>query len=74
MINLSYILKIYIVKAKLSEKSIIIVDEILLNLDKENSLNVENMLLSLKDKTIIHIAHNYNIEYLERYDMVIKLI
>ena len=65
MINLSYILKLYIVKAKLSEKSIIIVDEILSNLDKEKSL---------KDKTIIHIAHNYNIEYLERYDMVIKLI
>ena len=74
MINLSYILKLYIVKAKLSEKSIIIADEILSNLDKENSLNVENMLLSLKDKIIIHIAHNYNIEYLERYDMVIKLI
>lgn len=65
--------RLYIVKAKLSSKEIIIADEILSNLDKENSLNVENCLLSLKNKTLIHIAHNYNKEYMKYYDEILKL-
>lgn len=65
--------RLHIVKAKLSNKKIIIADEILSNLDKENSLNVETLLLSLKEKTLIHIAHNYNFECYGLYDEVLKL-
>ncbi|QXW65080.1 ATP-binding cassette domain-containing protein [Streptobacillus moniliformis] len=65
--------RLYIVKAKLSNKKIIIADEILSNLDKENSLNVEKNLLNLKDKILIHVAHNYNQEYMEEYDQIIRI-
>ncbi|CAM3111789.1 ATP-binding cassette domain-containing protein [Streptobacillus ratti] len=65
--------RLYIVKAKLSSKNIIIADEILSNLDKENSLNVEESLLNLEDKMLIHVAHNYNKECMEKYDEIIKI-
>lgn len=65
--------RLYIAKAILSNKNIIIADEILANLDKNNSINVEKLLLSLKNITLIHIAHNYNKECYELYDEVFNL-
>lgn len=65
--------RLYMVKAKLSNKNVIIADEILSNLDKKNSMNVESLLLSLDGRTVIHIAHNYNPEYYELYDEILKL-
>lgn len=45
--------RIYIAKLKLSDKNIVIADEILSNLDKKNSMNVEQTLINIKYMYII---------------------
>ncbi len=65
--------RLYMAKAFLSDKNIIIADELLSNLDRENSKNVERLLLEMEDKTIIHISHNSNKEFLSLYDGVLNL-
>lgn len=64
--------RIAIARALVGKKQIIIADEILSNLDNENSLNIENILLSLEDTTLIHIAHKSNESLIDKYDYIIE--
>ncbi|MFC4805130.1 ATP-binding cassette domain-containing protein [Filifactor villosus] len=65
--------RIAIARALVAKKQIVIADEILANLDAENSLNIENILLSLEDITLIHIAHKPNESLVDKYDHIIEL-
>ena len=54
-------------------KKIIITDEVLANLDKENSALIEKILLNLEDKIVINICHHHNEEYENMYEGVLIL-
>lgn len=51
----------------------IIIDESFSNLDRENFLKIEKELLSLENKTIIHVSHNKYTENIDLYDEIIEL-
>ncbi|WP_243342780.1 ABC transporter ATP-binding protein [Anaerococcus sp. AGMB09787] len=65
--------RLYMAKILLSDKKIIILDEILSGLDNDNSRNIENLILNLEDKMVIHIAHNSSDEYKNRYYKKVEL-
>ncbi|MDO5718669.1 MAG: ATP-binding cassette domain-containing protein [Tissierellia bacterium] len=67
------IARIAIARALADDKPVIIADEVLANLDKINSLNIEELLLSIDDKIIINICHHHNIELNDRYDGILEL-
>lgn len=65
--------RIGLARVLLENKSIIIFDEILSSLDNDNAYKVEEQILELNDKMIIHIAHKYSNELLMKYDQVLNL-
>lgn len=65
--------RICLARALATKRSLIIADEILANLDCKNRNNIEETLLNLKNTTIIHIAHNSNPKYKNRYSKIIDL-
>ena len=65
--------RLYMAKVLLSNKKIVIIDEILSGLDYENSIKVEDEILNLDGKMLIHIAHNSNALFESRYDKKVEL-
>ena len=65
--------RLYMAKVLLSHKKIVIIDEILSGLDYENSIKVEDEILNLEGKMVIHIAHNSNALFESRYDKKVEL-
>lgn len=55
------------------DKDVIIFDEVLSSLDKENAILIEQAILEIKNKIVIHIAHHTNDELYEKYSHIIKI-
>lgn len=55
------------------EKDIYIFDEVLSSLDRENADIIEKLILSIKDKIVIHISHHTDQEKYTLYSHVIRL-
>lgn len=60
-------------RAIVSEKPFIFLDEVLSSLDSGTSKEIENLILSLKNKCVINICHKYNKENIQQYDFIINL-
>lgn len=65
--------RIGLARVLLENKSIIIFDEILSSLDDDNAYKVEEQILELDNKIIIHIAHKHSNELIMKYDQVLNL-
>lgn len=65
--------RIGLARALIDKKPILIFDEVLSSLDAENAEKIEKMILAIEDKIVIHIAHKYSPELVERYDQIINL-
>lgn len=55
------------------QKSIVIYDEVLAGLDKTNAEMIEELILEDTDRIVLHIAHNWAPQNLNRYDEVLRL-
>lgn len=65
--------RIAIIRAILQDKQVIIFDETLSGLDKDTYLQVEKLLLGMKNKTIIHISHRTYPETINLYDRIYNI-
>ena len=62
-----------IARALFNDSEIIIFDEPTSDLDPENKDIINDIIFGLKDKTRIVITHDWDKEYLEKFDKIIKL-
>ena len=51
--------RITLARSMLSETPILILDEPLANLDEKNAKSIEQQLISIKDRTLIIISHQF---------------
>lgn len=65
--------KLALLRAFLRKKKWLILDESTAAMDKKSKAVYENYILSQKNLTVIHIAHNYSEEDIQKYDAVIKM-
>lgn len=65
--------RIALARTLLSNKSILIFDEILSSLNNEIAYEIEKQILNIDNKIIIHIAHKYSRELMNFYDGILKL-
>lgn len=65
--------RIGLARAVGEDKDIILIDEILSNLDKDNAYDLEKFILNIDKKLVIHIAHQYSENLKEQYDEIIEL-
>lgn len=66
--------RISLARSLLRETPILILDEPLANLDEKNAKAIESLLLSIKDRTLIIISHQFSQENLDELDKVIEFI
>ena len=64
--------RVTLARALLRSTPILILDEPLANLDEENAKAIESLLLSIKDRTLIIISHQFSQENLSRLNKVIE--
>lgn len=64
--------RVTLARALLRQTPILILDEPLANLDEENARAIESLLLSIEDRTLIIISHQFSQENLSRLDKVIE--
>lgn len=62
--------RISLVRSFLKKKSIMIFDEPLANIDKENLMQIEDQLLDIDDSIVIIITHQFSKEKLNRFDKI----
>ena len=65
--------KINLARALLHDRKIFLLDEISSNLDSESTEQIENIILDIKDKLVISVAHKLSDEMIGRYDDVVTL-
>lgn len=65
--------RIAIARSIYKNSSLIIFDEPTSGLDPVNQDNINNLIFSLKDRTNIVITHNWNKDFLSKFDDVIKV-
>ena len=58
-------------RALLRHTDILILDEPLANLDATTAEKIEDLLLSIKDKTLIVVSHQFTQEKIPAFDMVV---
>ena len=63
--------RINIARAIYFNRDVVIIDEAFVNLDKNLREKLENIFLE-SSKTVIMITHQYNEEYLKKFDVVIR--
>ena len=63
--------RINIARALYFNRDVVIIDEAFVNLDKNLREKLENIFLE-SSKTVIMITHQYNEEYLKKFDVVIR--
>lgn len=64
--------RVTLARSILREIPILILDEPLANLDEKNAKAIESQLLSIKDRTIIIISHQFSLENVVKLDEVIE--
>ena len=65
--------KINLARALLHDRKIFLLDEISSNLDSESTEQIENIILDIKDKLVISVAHKLSDDMIGRYDDVVTL-
>lgn len=63
--------RISLARSIMRESPILILDEPLANLDDKNAKEIENQLLSIKDRTVIIISHQFGGENINKLDGII---
>lgn len=64
--------RVTLARSLLRETPILILDEPLANLDDKNMISIENQLLSIVDRTLIIISHQFSTENINKLDEVIE--
>lgn len=64
-------LRIGLARTLYRDNEVLLLDEITASLDSTNSLEIENMILSIKDKTIMNICHKFSESIASKYDEII---
>ena len=65
--------KINLARALLHDRKVFLLDEISSNLDSESTEQIENIILDIKDKLVISVAHKLSDEMVGGYDEVVTL-
>lgn len=65
--------KIAILRALNLDSKVMVLDESLANLDEKNKKEITDFLIGLDGVTVILITHDYEEDYLNRFDEVIRL-
>ena len=63
--------RICLARALLRETDVLILDEPLANLDDATAERVEDLLLSIKDKTVLVVSHQFSLDKLSAFDEVV---
>ena len=63
--------RICLARALLRDTDVLIFDEPLANLDAETAERIEDLLLSIRDKTILIVSHQFTETKLHRFDQVV---
>lgn len=63
--------RIGIARALYKNGNVLLVDEPFSSIDKKTQEQIEKMLLSLEDKTILNISHSYDENFIRQYDYVV---
>lgn len=64
--------RVTLARSILRETPILILDEPLANLDEKNAKAIESQLLSIKDRTLIIISHQFSSENIDKLDEIIE--
>jgi ABC-type transport system involved in cytochrome bd biosynthesis fused ATPase/permease subunit len=64
--------RVCLARALLRDTDVLILDEPLANLDNETAEMIEDLLLSIKDKTMLVVSHQFNEEKLGRFNQVLN--
>lgn len=65
--------RICLARALLRDTDVLILDEPLANLDPITAERIEDILLSIANKTILIVSHQFTEEKLSRFDQVVDL-
>lgn len=65
--------RICLARALLRDTEVLILDEPLANLDAATAARIEDLLLSIPEKTVIVVSHRFSAEKLHRFDRVIDM-
>ena len=65
--------RICLARALLRDTDVLIFDEPLANLDVKNAERIENLLLSVEEKTMIIVSHQFSEEKLGCFEQVVEL-
>lgn len=65
--------KLEIARALVEEPQILILDEVVSTLDIETAYEIENLVLSLKDCTVVMISNAFSGKLLNKYDQIIMM-
>ena len=60
-------------RAFLRDTSILLLDEVTANLDRETTEFIENEILSLEGKTVVSVSHKISDELQQGYDKIIQM-
>ena len=63
--------RICLARALLRETDVLILDEPLANLDDATAERIEDLLLSIKDKTVLVVSHQFSLDKLSAFDEVV---
>ncbi|MDO5725892.1 MAG: ABC transporter ATP-binding protein [Tissierellia bacterium] len=65
--------RIAIARAILRKSKILILDEPLANIDSDNIARIEDLILSIEDRTVIVISHHFNEKKLYKFDKIFQI-
>lgn len=65
--------RIALARALLHQRDVLILDEPLANLDPDTASRIEDLLLSITDRTVLIVSHQFTPEKLSRFSLVVDL-
>lgn len=65
--------RIEIARSLFSSAHILIFDEVVSTLDIETAFDIENLVLSYQDKTVIFVSHNFSGKLITKYDEILVM-